>query len=196
MRNENNLDLQDLWQDQKSEDIRMSVEQLRLRAGKFEKTIFWRNAREYVAALIVVLYFAYELLKWPNVLTGIGFGLIIAGMLYMMWQLHRKGSSRTMPAELASAAGLDFYRRELERQRDLVQGVWWWYLAPLVPGLVVIFVAMALTNPHHLPHHYWFLAGYGLVVALAFIFVWKLNERAARRLERCINELDDLKGGR
>ncbi len=196
MRNDIHNDLQNLWQDQKSEVVRMSVEEIRLRAGKFEKKIYWRNAREYVAALIVVIYFAYQFLKGPDTLSGIGFGLTIAGMLFIMWQLHRKGASRAIPAELGSAAGLDFYRRELERQRDLVRGAGRWYLAPLVPGLVVLIVALARLNPRHLPHYGWFLAGYSLVVAAGFVWIWRLNVRAAHRLQRCIQDLDTLASGR
>jgi hypothetical protein len=184
-----NESLQELWQGQKSEGTRMSVEEVRLRAGKLEGKIYWRNAREYAASLAVVAYFAYELTKGPDALTGTGFVLIIAGMLVLMWQLHRKGSSRTLPAETGLASGVEFYKRELERQRDLVQHVWQWYLGPLVPGLVVVMVAMARANPHHLPHNGWIVAGYALVVAAGFVWVWKLNTRAARRLQQCINEL-------
>ena len=123
-------------------------------------------------------------------------GLMITGMLYLMVQLHRKGSARNLTSDLGLASGLDFYRRELERQRDLVGSVWSWYLGPLIPGWVVLMVAFARTNPGHLRHFGLSLAGFNLFAALAFVFVWKLNQRAARSLQRQIDELNGLEGQR
>ena len=198
MRNESppNNGLKNVWQSQRLEGTCMSADQIRQRAGKFEKKIYWRNAREYAAAFVVVGFCAFQLWRSPDVLAGVGFVLVIAGMSYLVWQLHRQGSSRTPPAEMGLTSGADFFRRELERQRDLLQHVWQWYLGPLVPGLVVVMVAVARTNPRHLRHFGWIVAGYDLLVVLAFIFVWRLNVRAAHRLQRRIEELDALKGER
>jgi hypothetical protein len=174
----------------------MSMEEIRNRSGKFEGTIYWRNAREYVAALVVVVFFGFEFWRVPDVLTRVGYGLMIAGMLYLSWQLHRRGSSRTMPAELGLATGLEFFRRELERQRTLVENVWTWYLGPLIPGWVVLTAAFARTNPGHMRHIGLFSGVLNLIGALSFVAVWKMNQRAARRLQRRIDELDALQGQR
>lgn len=191
-----NRDLQNLWQSQKSEGIRMSVDEIRQRAGRFGEKIYWRNAREYVAALMVVAYFAFKLWRGPDMLAGVGYALLIAGMLYLVWQLHRRGSSRTPPQEMGLESGVDFFRRELERQRDMLQHVWNWYLGPLVPGLIVVMVAIGRTNPHHLRHYGWIAAASDLLSALVFIFIWRLNQRAAKSLQQRIEELDALKGER
>jgi hypothetical protein len=198
MKNESlpDRDLQNLWQRQPSEGVCMSVDQIRRRAVKFEKKIYWRNAREYVAALIAVAFFTFELWREPDVLTGIGFALIIAGTLYVVWHLHRRGSPRTPPAELGLKSGVEFFRRELARQRDLLKSVWRWYLAPLAPGLVVVMVAAARANRGQLRHFGRFTVGYTLFVALAlfvFLFIGRLNESAARKIQRQINELDTLR---
>jgi hypothetical protein len=174
----------------------MSVDEIRRRAGKFHRKIYWRNSREYVAGLVVVVFFGFQFWRVPDALTRVGFGLMIAGMLYLIGQLHRKGSARSLPAEMGLASGLDFFRRELERQRDLVGSVWSWYLGPLIPGWVVLMVALARTNPGHLRHFGLTFAAFNLFAALAFVFVWKLNQRAARRLQRRIDELNALEGQR
>lgn len=198
MRNESlpNRDLQNLWQSQPSEGIRMSADQIRQRAAKFEKRTYWRNAREYGAAFVVVGFFAFELWRGPDLLAGVGFALLIAGMLYLVWQLHRRGSSRTPPAEMGLTSGVEFFRRELERQRDMLQHVWRWYLGPLIPGLVVVMVAVARANPHHVRHFGWIAVTYDVLVALSFVFIGWLNGRAAQRLQKRIDELDALKGER
>lgn len=185
-------DMRNIWQNQKTEGPRMSIEEIRGRAGKFERKIYWRNAREYIVALGMVVFFGFEFWRIPYALTRVGYGLMIAGLLYVVWQLHRRGSSRTVPEELGLATSLEFFRRELEKQRALVANVWTWYLGPLVPGWVVLTVAIARTNPGHLRHIGLTLAVLNLVAALGFIFVWRLNQRAARRLEHRIAELDAL----
>jgi HAMP domain-containing protein len=40
------------------------------------------------------------------------------------------------------------------------------------------------------------LAAFDLFVALVFVFVWRLSQRAARKLERRIDELNALEGQR
>ena len=37
----------------------MSVEQIQASAGSFQRRIQWRNAREYVAAIAVVVFFGW-----------------------------------------------------------------------------------------------------------------------------------------
>jgi hypothetical protein len=46
-----------------------------------------------------------------------------------------------LPAEMGREYGIAFYRRELEKQRDLLRGIWKWYLGPLIPGLA-LFVSL------------------------------------------------------
>jgi len=184
--------MKELWQSQKTERVRMSVEQIRLSAGKFQRRIGWRNARESVAALVVVLFFAFEFTRTHDLLARIGFSLIIAGMCYMVWQLYSRGSWRRLPGDAGLSSCIEFQRRELERQRDLVRSVWRWYLGPMIPGLAVLIVAFARTNPGHLKHFELVIAVYALVIAAAFVGIAKLNERAARRLQRRIDELNQL----
>ena len=55
--------VQEIWQCQPVEGIKMSADEIRNRALKFEKRIFWRNAREYAGALIAVVVFAVSFVK-------------------------------------------------------------------------------------------------------------------------------------
>jgi Flp pilus assembly protein TadB len=102
-----------------------------------------------------------------------------------VYQLYSRASAKTVPADLGLTGSLEFHRRELVRQRDMVESVWSWYLAPFVPGLLVFIKGV-------FPKH-----GPGFVLALAFhalVFggIWWLNRRGARRLTRQIAELDNL----
>jgi hypothetical protein len=180
----NEQSTQELWQSQPVEGIKMSPEAIHRRAQKFERKIRWRNRREYVAGIIVCALFAYFMIGAQDVLFRVAYGLYIAGMVWVGVQLHRKGSVGSVPVA-GSANSLQFFRTELERQRDAVKNVWPWYLAPLVPGFVVFTVAWAHASPHP--------AGVALFdgfVAVMFFGIWKMNQHAARCLQRMIDELN------
>jgi hypothetical protein len=178
---------QNLWQRQPVEGMKMSAEALHLRAGKFERRIMWRNGREYAGSVVAAAGFTFFFLKTHGILFRIAYALFIAGLAWIVIQLHRKGSAKNVPSAFGSSTCLDFFRGELERQRDVVKNVWPWYLAPLVPGFVVLTAGYVLARP--------FPFGLGsavlldLVVAGLFLLIWKMNQRAARCLQRTIDEL-------
>ena len=127
--------MQELWQCQPVEGIKMSVEEIRNRATKFEKKIFWRNFREYIAGAIAIVLLGISFGSAHDLLSRAAFALLISGMVYVMYQLHRRGTAKTMPTAAAAGPSLAFYREELKRQRDLTASVWSWYLGPFVRAL-------------------------------------------------------------
>jgi hypothetical protein len=82
---------------------------------------------------------------------------------------------------------VEFHRRELTRQRDLLRSVWRWYIAPIAPGLV-IFSAGAASHAGSGSGFYRVLVLYAVV----FGFIVWLNYRGSLRLDRQIAELDAL----
>jgi len=180
--------VQKLWQDQPVEGMKMPVEEIRRRAGKFERKIRWRNRRETVGCVIVSGLFLYFLLGTQNGLFRISYGLFIAGMIWVAVQLQRKGSVRNLPPTLGASNSLQFFRMELERQRDVVRNVWPWYLAPLVPGYLMLTIAYAISFPQ--PVRWIGVVAFDVFVVLLFLGIWKMNQRAARCLQRMIDELN------
>lgn len=180
--------VQKLWQDQPVEGIKMSVEIVQKRAAKFERRIMWRNVREYVASLIAAVLLGYFLVTAHDLLSRVTFGLFIAAMAWIVVQLHRKGSTKSMPRGLDTRTTLRFYRAELERQREVVTSVWSWYLAPLVPGLAVYTVGYAIKFPH--PSAWAGLLLMDTIIAVVFLAIWKMNMRAAQCLQRMIDDLN------
>jgi len=184
--NENNQ-AQQVWQSQPVEGIRMSADAIRLRAGKFERKIRRRNLRESIASLLVIVGFSYFFATSPEILLRITWGLFIAGMIWVLVALQTKANPKSMPATAIGASScLDFFRSELEHQRDALKNVWTWYLAPLVPGYIALNVAWF----HNFPHSRW--VGFvvlDVVFVAIFVGVWKMNQHAARCLQRTIDDL-------
>ncbi|MGO4835135.1 hypothetical protein AB4144_23055, partial [Rhizobiaceae sp. 2RAB30] len=75
----------------------------------------------------------------------------------------------------------------LERERKLLATAWLWYVGPMVPGFVLIYVGYWMSKPENpiFPT----VAG-GLTLAF-LIGVALVNRYAARRIEREIRALRD-----
>lgn len=168
-----------VWQEQPVEGAAPPLEEIRRRAGKFESRIRNRNRREYIGAAVVLAAFTFYFFWFSDLLVRVGSVLIIAGTIYVVRQLYRRSTPAAMPAEFGLTASVEFYRSELVRQRDLLQSVWKWYLAPFVPGMVMF-------SRGKIP----FLTSNTIVFGL----VWWMNRRGAGRLTRQIEELDRLGG--
>ncbi len=196
MESERRNDLAGVWQGQNVPRNEITLDELRRRSRKLESGIRWRNVREYAASALVIAIFGYYVWAIPSLLARLGGVLTIAGVLFVVYSLHARGAVAEPPADAAAGACLTFYRERLERQRDLLRGVWRWYLLPLVPGLAVFLAGLlewALALPHAAGRRDAILAVFALVAALCaagFLAVGKLNRRAARTLEREIAALD------
>lgn len=177
-------DLKNLWQGQRPEPAAISLEEIRAKAGKFQRTIHWRNLREYAACVVVVVGYAF-FFEWSrNTAMRVGSAMVIAAALYIVYHIFRHGSSKKAPADCAFESCVAFHRRELERQRDLLGGIWKWYLGPLIPGLVVFQAGVARNWTS-----FWIVM---VSYALAAWVIGKVNRKAARKLDRQVAELNEL----
>lgn len=182
--------VKELWQSQPTEGIQMSIDQIRMSAGKFEHKIHWRNVREYVTAIALVVFFSFELWRAGPLLVRTGFALLIAGTSYLIWHLLSKGSWRPLPEDAAITTCIEFQRHQLEQQRDLLTSVWRWYLGPLLPGMAVLLFAFGRANPGHLKHPAFVVLPEALFFVAVSVAIAMVNGRAARKLQRQIDELE------
>ena len=176
-----------LWQNQEVEPIRISIDELRTKAAKFQRRILWRNAREQVACLFVVLMFGAMCVKAPQTVLRIACVLVIGGAIYIAWHIHVWGRPTSLPADMGRANCAEFYRRELEGQRDLLSSIWKWYLGPLAPGMAVFVIYGIVASP---PQRRWFPVAYAISALAMFWIIGHINQRAAKRLAVQISELD------
>ncbi len=183
-------DPRNLWQNQEVVRVTITLDDVRHKASRFERRIHWRNVREYVAGGSAVVFFSVQLLRhqWhfaPALLLG------IAGTLYAMLQIYRRGRARLVPGDAGIMATLEFHRLELERQRDALSTVWRWYILPFVPAPLAVIAIIISDRGIHAP-----LIGLVAFFVLVFVGGWKLNERAARLLNRKIQEVKAMEASR
>jgi hypothetical protein len=198
MESESRNGLASAWRNQPVGGVEISLEQLRRRARKFGTRVLWRNLREYAAGLVVIGVFGYYVWRFPAPVVRLGCALVIAGVLFALHSLHKRGAAGAVPVEMAFSSCLEFHRHQLERQRNLLSNVWTWYLLPFVPGMAVFLFGLllwTLEQPNAPAHTRGIMTAFCLTAAgcgLLFFGVGKLNQWAARKLQREIDALDAL----
>jgi hypothetical protein len=168
--------------------VTITLDDVRNKASRFERRIHWRNVREYVAGVVCIVLFTSQLRHLHGWRLSPPL-LLIAGGIYVMFQIHRRGSARKVPANVGIMATLEVHRLELERQRDALRSVWRWYMLPFQPG----FLAAAAVGAADKGIGFAFRYLVGLVIVCALI--WWLNERAARMLDEKIQEVKAMEAG-
>lgn len=171
----------------------MSLSDVHLHAQRFQSRVRMRNTTEYLAAAFVVVFFGWTAATVPEPIVQVGAGLIIAGALYVCWQLYQLGRAATHgELEAGAQSWAAFHRAELARQREALRTVWSWYLAPFAPGMLVFLAGVAFTeaNPAPFPARLAvFLAGLGMMAAVFAAIAW-LNAQAVKKLDAQIAALD------
>ena len=168
----------------------MSLAEIHQKARSLEKKVRWRNAREYIASAVVILGFSPTLFHKDSWMMQAGAALIIAGTIYVVWRMHRHASARAVPD--AGEALRAFHREELIRQRDALRSVGRWYLAPFVPGMVLVMMGRWFQS--HVGGRSLAMDHLGILLASALVAqvfggIWWLNQRGADHLQKQIDQL-------
>ena len=106
----------------------------RMAVKRFDRSIFWRNFREYAGIAVVVVFFGWQ---WATGGDRVQAAVGIAGALFVGWYLwsrHRR-LTRLDPSADARAYQAALLAR-IDDQVRLLSQVRYWYLLPLyLPGL-------------------------------------------------------------
>ncbi len=187
-----NEELKEIWAQQPESDRAMrlapeSIWQLAEESARFERTITWRDAREWGATILVagfLLFFAFRLptIHWLPV---------IAAILVCLPMTYASAIRRKRPAPEPSQSLGQHLRDSIasvQLQIRLLRTVLWWYLLPLALGLLVFSFDARLFRRLHFDARFFLMNAVTLAV---FYGVWRLNQRAVRKdLEPRLRELE------
>ena len=179
---------EELWQSQPEEEMNMTLATIRSKSLKFQTRIRRRNIREYVGLVAGTVMYCGFLWFLPDLLTKVGAVLTLAGMYFSVYQIHRDGSSQEVPVDSSAGDCLEFHRRELTRQRDMLRRVGPWQIGPVMPGFVLFYAGVWVSNVHNTRSAVVMAVSGALAVAV-FAGVYWLNVRGANKLQQ---ELDAL----
>ena len=190
-----NDDIKNLWQNQKTEEISMSAAEIRMKAeAHWIQTRWWLRIGCLVIAGVVV-FNGWEVLNATSPIIKLLAGLQIVAVLVIGWWIYRNRPSRAPAANSPAATILDYYRKELERLRQLGNFRKLLTLASAVIGpILLVVLGVTFANATHGPNFDWtnFLAQFGplaLFVALWVAGLWFFVRRRSRKLQRKIDEL-------
>lgn len=184
-------DPQTIWQDQPMEAPTMTLEGIREKAREYRS----KKRRALLGSIVTVLLIVA--ISIFGIQHGSGAGVRMLFALAIFWALagqsflHRRKWQPGLPDDANLSTGLEFYRRELEQQQDLVRRILQWSLGPVilsVLSLIVVLVKMAtgrgLPISRVLPFTILF------IVWLISFFV--LRSRDQKKLRREIDELRNV----
>lgn len=190
--NPSSPDPKTLWKGQDMAPQTLTPDTLESRSRRLDNRIRNRNRFEYLAGGIVIIA-SLLLGGWlllggpvgqPDLMVGGGFVALALGALVSMIQLRRKTGGTTLPDGAQSS--VNSYRAELVRQRDALRSVFGWYIAPFLPGFLLIYGA-SLLDPSAI---LWaVLLPAAITVAFLVWVVWA-NRRAAACIDQEIVALD------
>lgn len=193
-----NDELKDIWARQPAGGPAVSPEAIwsvAQASERFERTIFWRDAREWLATVVVAAVFAYDAfahgtVRWLSLLA-----VLIACLPMSYATFVRRG--RPAPTSTGNVAdNLRGATVSVRQQIGLLKSVFWWYLLPLAFCLLLIFVE----------RRQWERGWLSSLLSLAFgvvlfVGIWMLNQHGVRadleprlrQLERTLAELESTR---
>ncbi len=190
-----NEELKNIWGRQPARGPAISPEviwQVAQASARFERTIFWRDAREWVATVLVAGFFAcnafaHGTLRWLSLLAAV---IACFPMAYASFLRRRRPvahAAGNVAAHLRAASA------SVRQQVGLLKSVLWWYLLPIAFCLLLLFVERRQWERGLIPN----LIALAFV-ALIFVGIWLLNQQAVRteleprlrQLERTLCELE------
>jgi hypothetical protein len=181
-------DIKNLWQNQETEHVPMSLDDIYRKAQKLEKKVAQRNVIGPALCLVEIVAFGFFMFRFPNVMQRIGSALTIGGMLYWIYQIYMKRTG-DMPFGMGREPCFNFLRRELERQREFHDGLSFWLrVITVIPGPVLFSIGFVMADPGVRGQILLFMAFFIALIILAV----PLNRREARKYQRQIDELDRL----
>ena len=157
----------------------ITIEDISTRAVKCERSIYWRNVREWVPATLAVPFFGWVAWRADSKLESVGALIVVASSFFVAYVLWRHGRTRAIDDPTrAMDVYVKAHQQQLLGQARLLKLAPWWYAAPFTAGLIVMHLG-SLPAPGE-SWVMWFVV-MTFFVAVGAGVSW-LNVHAARKL--------------
>ena len=147
--------------------------QMKKRMDRFNRGIFWRDAREVGACLALTAWAGYGLACTASALTHAGHVIIILSSAFIAFRLtttrrkNQVGQCSDSVSRFLVAEGV-----RIQNQINLLRSVLWWYILPLLSGAILMVLGQEVSSIRK-----------GVVLGVMILFGWLvhwLNQRAIR----------------
>ena len=186
MKTDPEIDIQKLWREQPQKEEVMALHEIRARAQQFESKV--RRWNIVAGALFLILFAknGWEIWAQDDTLERIGDLLMMAALAYVAYRYREYGRVPSMPASLGSSSCVDFYRKQLIRQREMSSGSWR-FLLPFAPALVLIIVGRFSQGRSTTQ-----VVAMTILAVVLFVGCAWVNARGIRKLQKEIDALEGL----
>lgn len=186
-------DLKNLWKDAPEKgvvqfDHQQILTDMNVQIEKIEKSIKRRNVVEIIAAVLIIILFGRTYFQSDFGLQQIGAGLAVLAAIFIIYKLLKVQLSRkSTDVSVSIKEQLLASKTYLKREQNLLENVVYWYILPLTIAILL----MALGGGGS----YLFKMIYiPLVLGFAFFLYW-LNQKAARKFDPYLTQLDEAIAG-
>lgn len=170
----------------------MTMEKIRKKANELHSKTRRELLRTFTAPLIVAFCYAFciaEFAPMQRVLHPL-FAFALVWSLGGAYFRNRGKWSGAMPGDAGFSAGIEFCRREIERQRDGFRRALLWAVGPILMGLgIIIFALITVAGRQIFPKGMPFLTLVAVWIAGYFLVI---RVRRQRELQREIDELNAI----
>jgi hypothetical protein len=179
-----------IWQNQPKEISTVTLKMIRMKVQDLHS----KTRRQMLGSLagplaVGAAAYGIKLVHGVFPVLEAAFVVAIVWSLTGLYFLNRGMWSAAMPGDAALSTGLEFYRREIERQRALYGRLLLWSLGPIVLALAAfILFSVIVVGGKIYPNGMPFL----ILVAVWFGAVFVIRTRARRELQREIDDLKDI----
>jgi len=178
-----------VWQNQPKETFKMSADEMRFRARRFQMKARLKVVYFITIGISICVFFAWNCIKANEVLSRMGFGLLSVWGIYAGYQAYKWIWPSSLPPDAPVSTSLEFYRSELERRRDYERHVW------RRSGLTFCFLGLALAlapaliASRHNPGLLVNALPFFVLLVLWFVIFFSQKKRSQHKLQQEIDEL-------
>jgi hypothetical protein len=182
-----------IWLNQRTEAPTMTLKLIQQRSRDLRAKTRRKLLGTLAGPLAASLFYGFGMKEFAplrQVLQPL-FAFALAWSLAGLYFLNRGMWSAVMPGDAGLSTGLEFCRREIERQRDLLRRVLVWSFGPVLLAIGTFILALAMVGTRELgifPNGLPFLIL--VVVWIVGYFIVRLREQ--RELQCEIDELNDI----
>ena len=180
-----------IWQNQPVEPSAMTLETIRRKARDLHARTRQELIGSIAAPLGVAVFSGLGAAVFDDPLQRVAFVLALAWALAGQFFLHRGMWSPTLPGDAALVTGIEFYRREIERRRNLFRRVLQWSFGPIVLAIAALLLPI-VTGGIAERGAYRNMIPFLVLLALWLVGVFVVRMRQQRELQREIEELNGV----
>jgi hypothetical protein len=185
-------DPKQIWQNQPTEAMQMSLEEIRRKAHQFHNKARLKALTAIVIGIALCGVFAGTSAKAQYMLLRIGWGVLSLWGIYGAYQAYKWIWPSGLAEDATLGTSLDFYRRELERRRDYGRHIWrrsgLWLCFVGLAFVVLPALIAALKAPRLLLNAIPFF----VLLAGWFVVFFTIRKRERTNLQREIDALNAL----